>query len=96
MAEIGFGRLESVQIERGEVKFNPAPRTIRQLKFGAADQPAQSQLAPAQYSLKRPVADLIEFLRATQHGEIRRLEVRHGLPFSMEIEQPESTGDSHV
>jgi hypothetical protein len=32
------------------------------------------------------MADLFEYIRGVDDGEIRRLEVRHGLPFSMEIE----------
>ncbi|MBE7542238.1 MAG: hypothetical protein HS123_07715 [Solibacteraceae bacterium] len=38
------------------------------------------------FELKSQVADLFEYVRAVDEGEIRALEIRHGLPFSMEIE----------
>jgi hypothetical protein len=34
------------------------------------------------------VSELFEFVRAVDDGEIRSLEVRHGLPFSMEVSHP--------
>jgi len=36
--------------------------------------------------LKPQVTELFEYIRAVDAGEIRTLEVKHGLPFSMEIE----------
>ena len=37
------------------------------------------------FQLKRQVMQFIERVRSIQAGEIRSLEVRHGLPFAMEL-----------
>ena len=42
----------------------------------------------SEFDLKGEVADLFEYTRDVEDGEIRCLAVRHGLPFSMEIELP--------
>jgi len=39
-----------------------------------------------EFELKRQVAELFDYVRTIEAGEIRCLEVRHGLPFSMEVE----------
>jgi hypothetical protein len=38
------------------------------------------------FELKTQMAEFFEYVRAVDAGEIRCLELRHGLPFSMEIE----------
>jgi hypothetical protein len=39
------------------------------------------------------VIELFEYVREVDAGEIRTLEIRHGLPFSMEVEnQPRAGG----
>ena len=38
------------------------------------------------FELKREVAELFEYTRDVEDGEIRVLVVRHGLPFTMEVE----------
>jgi hypothetical protein len=91
MQALGFGRFEFVRIERGEVVLDPWPTTIRDLKFGC---PGVAQPTPKSdaFALKQQVAELLEYIRAVEAGEIRVLEVKHGLPFSMEIELPQGGG----
>ena len=85
MQQIGFGSFESVRIENGELVLDPWPTTIRGVKFGSEDRSVP--LTPtAEFELKRQVVELLEYVRAVDAGEIRCLEVRHGLPFSMEVE----------
>ena len=40
------------------------------------------------FELMQAIADFIEFVRDVEDGEILRLEVRHGLPVSMETSHP--------
>jgi len=91
MQRLGFGRLEFLRIERGEVVLDPWPTTIRDLKFGCSGsaQPVPNSDA---FALKQQVAELFEYVRSVEAGEIRVLEVKHGLPFSMEIELPQGGG----
>lgn len=87
-----FGRIEHLQIRHGEVVLAPWPTTIRDVKFGAEDALPRADL-PEAFELKRQVTELFEYVRAITAGEIRVLEIRHGLPFAMQIEhEPDISG----
>jgi hypothetical protein len=88
--QLGFGRLEFVRIQRGELVLDPAPTAVQVLKFGSAEW--QPPRRAADFELKEPLAKFFEYIRGVDDGAIRCLEVRHGLPFSMEIEQRISRG----
>ena len=85
MSTLGFGRFEYLRIERGELVLDPWPTVVRDVKFGSQD-PSAAKTLPDEFELKPQVAELFEYVRAVDAGEIRTLEVKHGLPFSMEIE----------
>ena len=85
VSRLGFGRFEYLRIERGELVLDPWPTAVRDVKFGTQD-PGAAKIPPDEYELKPQVAELFEYIRAVDAGEIRTLEVKHGLPFSMEIE----------
>jgi hypothetical protein len=84
MQELGFGLFERLQIRGGELVLDPAPVTVRHVKFGT---PATSgKAAWATSELRQQLVELFSYVRQVDAGEIRILEVRHGLPFAMEIE----------
>lgn len=85
MSDLGFGRFEYLRIERGELVLDPWPTVVRGAKFGSQD-PGAAKSLPAEFELKPQVAEFFEYVRSVDVGEIRTLEVKHGLPFSMEIE----------
>ena len=85
MHRLGFGRFESLRISSGELVLDPWPTTVRGVKF-AVEEPTASRTPPDEFELKRQVIELVEYVRAVDAGEIRCLEIRHGLPFSMEVE----------
>ena len=81
---LGFGQIEFLRITAGEPVLDPKPTVVNALKFGV---PRESmEPVGADFELKREAADLFEYTRDIEEGEIRTLIVRHGLPFSMEIE----------
>jgi hypothetical protein len=84
MQQLGFGRFEYLQIRSGELMLNPWPVTVRDIKFAAAQNTGKS--SDPKSELRPQVAELFAYVRDVDAGEIRELEVRHGLPFSMEIE----------
>jgi hypothetical protein len=87
MRALGFGRLEYLQIHRGEPILDPGPTIVRDIKFGAQDG-ARPRTTSEDFELKQQVAEFFEYTRSVDVGEIRTLEVRHGLPFAMEVELP--------
>ena len=91
MREIGFGRFEYVQIRSGQIVLDPWPGVIRDVKFGSQTTGGPPTLA--EFQLKRQLVELFDYVRTVDSGEIRTLEIKHGLPFSMEIEhRPEAMG----
>jgi hypothetical protein len=84
MQELGYGRFESLRIERGEFVLDPWPTIVRSVKFGDAT-PNRPGSPRGEFELKQQTAQLFEFVRSVDAGEIRVLEVRGGLPFTMEI-----------
>jgi hypothetical protein len=85
MTRLGFGRFEFLRIDRGELVLDPWPTVVRDVKFGC-QYPGAAKSVPANFELKPQVAELFEYIRDVGAGEIRALEVKSGLPFSMEIE----------
>jgi len=84
MRRLQFGRVEALRIERGELVLDPWPTMVENVKF-ATKESTGHQTSPHEFKLKRQVVELFEYVRAVEAGEIHCLEVRHGLPFSMEI-----------
>ena len=89
---LGFGRFEFLRIKNSELVLDPWPTMVRGVKFGSEEQ-TTSHTPPEEFRLKRQVIELFEYVREVDTGEIRTLEIRHGLPFSMEVEnQPRAGG----
>jgi len=85
MRVIDFGQIEFLRIRGGEPVLDPWPTVVRDLKFGV-DRQEPRATSRTDFELKREVAELFEYTREVEDGEIRALVVRHGLPFTMEIE----------
>jgi hypothetical protein len=84
MQQLGFGRFEYLQIRGGELLLNPWPVAVRDVKFGTPTNTGKPAAATSE--LRPQVAEFFAYVREVDAGEIRELDVRHGLPFSMEIE----------
>ena len=84
MQQLGFGRFEYLQIRGGELVLNPWPSAVRDVKF--ATPPNTGKPVEPNSDLRPQIGEFFAYVREVDAGEIRELEVRHGLPFSMEIE----------
>jgi hypothetical protein len=89
---LGFGRLEHVQVEHGEIILDPWPTTVQTVKFGAEN--TQPVPKTDEFELKKQVKEFFDFVRRTERAMLRWLEIRHGMPFCMEIEHNERRGHS--
>jgi len=85
LQQIGYGRLEFLRIQRGELVLDPWPTTVRHVKFGNT-RCVEGDKRPGEFELKKQLADFFEHVRALDEGQIRVLEVQAGLPYSMQIE----------
>jgi hypothetical protein len=81
-----FCRIECLQVGGGEPLFSPPPRVIQKLKMGAENRPRPESTLP-DFWLKRQAIELLETIAELGEGEIRSIEIAHGLPLMVEIER---------
>ena len=86
MQRLWFGRFENIRIQAGELELDPWPTTIRNLKFNPEN--SAPHVTATEFKLKQQVVELFRHIRSMEAGEIQTLQVRHGLPYSMEIITP--------
>lgn len=84
MHRMNFGTIEDLAVRDGEPHFDPPPRVLRARKFGAGSTSPEPD--GSLFTLKAPVAELLSELEAMRDGTVRTLEVQHGLPFRMIVE----------
>ncbi len=86
MQRIGFGTIEGLIVRDGEPVLDPRLRIIREVKLGAKNGPrAESELDD--FVLKAEVVDLFDQFDAFDTEKILKLEVKHGLPFRIQMEE---------
>ena len=80
---IGFGRIEHVRVIQGKPDLSEL-RVVRDIRLGGpvAEHPQPS----GAFSLKQEVRDFFTVLRKLEAAIIRKVEVRHGPPVHLQIE----------
>jgi hypothetical protein len=86
MQRMNFGRIECLAVRRGQPVMSPLPRVLREVKFGGDNGP-RPEITKDDFELKVQVRELFAQMEAMGDGTIRSLEVRHGLPFRMTVEE---------
>lgn len=83
--DINFGRIESLTVRRGQPVMDPPPRVVRKLRIGG-ENGSRPEAGLRDFVLKREMVELIEVIREMGDGVVRSIEIRHGLPVSIEVE----------
>ena len=86
MQRINFGRIEGLVVRDGQPVFDSPPRVTREVKFGAENRP-RPEAAKADFALKAQVREFFARIEALGSGGICSIEVKHGLPFKMTVEE---------
>ena len=86
MQRINFGRIEHLPVRGGQPVWADQSRVIRKVKLGGENTP-RAESSVADFELKRQVIDLFVQLERIGDGLIRSLEIKHGLPFAMDVEE---------
>jgi len=86
MQRINFGRIEGLSVRRGQPVLDPPPRVVREIKFGGENGP-RPEATKQDFELKALVRDLFAHLEAMGNGVVRCIEIKHGLPFRMTVEE---------
>jgi hypothetical protein len=84
MQELNFGRIEGLAVCNGDPVFEPSPRIIREFKFGGENGPRRESRIK-DFALKTQVVELFEQLTTLGDGTVESLEIKHGLPFRMNL-----------
>jgi len=84
MQEINFGRIERLGIKEGDPLFDPPPKIVREVKFGG-DNGVRPEASTEDFVLKAQVVDLFRQFDGISTGQIDLIEVKHGLPFRMQV-----------
>jgi len=72
--------------------FDPAPRVTQEIKLGSQNS-ARPELEKDDFQLPAQVIELFEHLKRLGHAQVAVIEVRHGLPFKLVLEQPASENE---
>ena len=86
MQTLGDGRFEFLQIRYGEVILDPFPTAVRYMEFGAGGAAVHNSVPHGALELPGQAAEFFEYILNFAAAEIRMLEVRGGLPVSMQVE----------
>jgi len=86
MQELNFGQVYDLVVRDGKPVFDPPPRVVREVKFGGENGP-RPEVAKADFALKAQVRELLAQMEAMGDGVVRCIEVKHGLPFRMTVEE---------
>lgn len=86
MQRLDFGNIEGLVIRDGLPVLEPRPRLVRDVKFGAGNG-RRSETGLTDFALKSSVRELMDTFASLGNANVRRLEVKHGLPFRMQVEE---------
>jgi hypothetical protein len=84
MQEINFGKIEKLLVQGGEPVLNPAPKIIKEIKFGGENGPKR-ELEVEDFALKAQVVELFSYLTVLDNAVVASIDIRHGLPFRMNV-----------
>ena len=86
MQRMNFGRIEHLAVRAGRPAPCPPPRIVREVRFPGDNGP-RPEITKDDFELKVQVRELFAQMEAMGDGTIRSLEVKHGLPFKMTVEE---------
>jgi len=86
MQKLDFGIIEGLVIRDGLPVLKPRPRVVRDVKFGAGNG-RRSEAGLTDFALKANVQELMDTFASLNNATVRRLEIKQGLPFRMQVEE---------
>ncbi|MCG3180467.1 MAG: hypothetical protein BIFFINMI_02828 [Phycisphaerae bacterium] len=85
MQRIGFGQILGLAVRNGEPDLVRGVRVVRTVKLAVDGEPQPQR--GHNFAVRGEVVRLIQFLNQMGNGTVRRIEVRHGLPILLDIDE---------
>jgi hypothetical protein len=85
MQGLNFGRIEGLLVKAGEPIFEPPPRLVRKVKIGGENGP-RPEISLSNFNLKQQTIEMLAAIAEFGDGEVLSIEVKHGLPFALELQ----------
>jgi len=86
MQRINFGHIRELVIENGDPVFSPSTRSILNVKFGS-ENGSRPETNMDDFALKKQIRELFAAFEKLKNGTVHCLEIKNGLPFSMQVEE---------
>ena len=86
MQQINFGRISNIPVVGGNPELTADTIVEREIKLGGQNG-TRPESEKDDFTLKQEVLALLEHLTGMGDGIIRHLEIKHGLPFLIRIEE---------
>jgi len=93
MQVLNFGRIQGLRLRDGQPSFAPPPRVIQKLKMGGDNGP-RPEACSEDFRLKHQTIEMLETMGRLTQSEVLAIEVKNGLPFSIEIEKVTEDGNA--
>ena len=86
MQDLNFGRIMDLPVRNGEPVFDQPVQVVRTVKIAASNGP-RPEVQCGDFDLKVEVQSLLHWIARIKTGCIQCIEVKHGLPFVIEIKE---------
>ena len=87
MQALNFGRITGLAVRAGQPDLAKGFRTVRTVKLPAGDNGPRPEAGSADFELRKEVISLRDQVAKADDGARVTVEVKHGLPFLIEIEE---------
>ena len=86
MQRINFGRIERMSVVNRQPVLSSIGKALSTIKLKSENGP-RAELESSDFLLKQEIVQLCDQLDEIGDGEINLIEVKHGLPFLLEIDR---------
>ncbi len=92
MSELNFGAIENLCFRAGEPTVDPRPIVTREFLFSESVHSNERRAHLKDFILRKQVVQFISTLGELGTGTVNRLDVRHGLPHRIRVQEVQSAG----
>ena len=85
MQSTNYGKIKGLSVKAGQPVFDPPPRVVQRIKIAAANR-SRTGSPSGDFTLKKEITEFFEHLDRLGTGLVKCIEVKDGLPFTLDFE----------